>query len=461
MRRLPLTVLVIAVVISAGGLGRSGPWRAGPPIIVKQLGLVSADAPRTDHAEAWLSIDPTNPARAVVVAIAGSGSQSVVYTTSDAGKSWRRGSHIGPEPERFPGLDPVAAFGHDGSVYFATVSPFRVWRSGDGGASWQGPAFVPGRSYDWEFLAVRSGPNGRDTIYAVAKTPIKIFGHLANDVLALSRSIDGGQTFEAPRLLLPDPTKSIIHIPGSLLVTPDGRLLLSVMTHDVPVADPVLIKNHVWILRSDDGGRTFADPVPAVPTVVHGNRGDLLKMGKSLAPAALALDTAQRSPYRGRLYLSFLSVVDNRLQVMVATSNDTGRTWTPAIKVNDDSGSANHSNPAIAIDDQGAVAVLWNDRRADPSDLCFRATVSASVDGGATYLPSVPLVANGTCPLGRGGVPPYDLDSFRGRYLNGGETQGLAPLPGGKFLVVFIDEVAAALQLRSATIEVSRASTSR
>src|SRR5262249_5526396 len=217
-----------------------------------------------------------------------------------------------------------------------------------------------------------------------------------------------------------------------------GELLVSFIAHDAPVADPVTIKNHIWVIRSNDGGRTFDEPVPVAPSVVYGNAGDELRMLKSLAGARLGMDSAPASPDRGRLYLSYLTVLDGRLQVLVAASSDTGRTWRAPVKVNDDTGAANHSNPEIAVNDRGAVAVLWNDRRADPNDLCFRATVTASVDGGASFLPNVPLERTGTCPVGAGPRPSQSLGGFTGRYVQGGETQGLAALPAGKFMAVYL-----------------------
>jgi len=417
---------------------------------------VSADAPTVNHAEAWLAVNARNPARAVVAALADRGTGSVVYATADSGKTWRRGSPKDSGEDSFPGLDPVVAFDDQGTVYFATISPFRVWRSSDGGITWEGPALVPGRSFDREFLALRLVPNGSDTIYAMGKTPITIFGDIANDALALSRSVDGGQTFEAPRLILPDPTRSIIHTAGGMFVVPDGRLLISFMAHDVPVTDPALLKNHVWLLRSENGWE-FADPVPIASTVVHGNRGDVLKMSKSLAVAGIAMDTAHGSPHRGRLYGSFLTVLDDRLQVMIAASGDTGRTWDPPVKVNDDQLTANHSNPAMAINDKGTLAVLWNDRRSDPKDLCFRTTVSASLDGGRTFLPNQPLVNHDTCPIGREPPNSSRLNSFGGRYLNGGETQAFAAIPGGGFLVVFIAEYHQVMQLQAAVVSIAAA----
>ena len=449
-----LLILVIVAGLPAGIARRQDPV-APAAIVVRQTGVVSTDAPGIRHAEPWLAVDPRDPAHAVAVAIV-EGGQSVAYATFDGGLRWRRGVAGGAARERFPGIDPVVAFDDEGTAFLATISPFRVWRSGDGGLTWQGPALVPGRSYDREYLAIRFVPNAPDTLYALAKTPIHVFGHLASDALALSRSTDMGQTFESPRLLLPDPTTSIVHVAGGLVVVPDGGLVVSFVAHDAPLRDPVTINNHIWILRSKDGGRTFSDPVPAARTIVYGNRGDELKMLKSLAGARVAFDTAQASPHRGRLYVSFLTVLEGRLQVMVASSNDTGRTWRPPVKVNDDTGSANHSNPDIAVGDRGDVAVAWNDRRADPNDLCFRTTVSVSVDGGATFLPNAPLTRNASCPLGHDPKPAAGLGGFTGRFMQGGETQGLAAVPGGRFLAVYVGGGTSTMQLHSATIEVRR-----
>ena len=76
--------------------------------------------------------------------------------------------------------------------------------------------------------------------------------------------------------------------------------------------------------------------------------------------------------------------------MLVGASGDGGRSWGAPVGV-DDAGGADQDTPQIAVDGRGVVAVTWNDRRDDPEGLCFRARASASLDGGATFLPSVPL----------------------------------------------------------------------
>jgi hypothetical protein len=109
------------------------------------------------------------------------------------------------------------------------------------------------------------------------------------------------------------------------VVAPNGDLFVSFMAHDAPITDLATIKNHIWVMHSTDGGRTFAEPVPAAASVVYGNKGDELQRLKSLAVARLVMDTACASAFRGRLYLAYLTALDGRLQVMVAASSDSGR----------------------------------------------------------------------------------------------------------------------------------------
>jgi len=447
-------ILAVAVPASMGAwMATGGPSSQGPAISVELGPIVSADAPKADHVEPWLAVNPRKPGHAIAVSIGGSG--SAAYVTVDGGNSWTRGRQSEPKADWFPGIDPVVTFDGQGKPYLATVSPFRVWRSNDGGHQWEGPVVIPGRAYDREYLASRGVAASVDTLYAVGRTALTVFGHSIDGAIGLARSIDGGRTFDFPRLLLPDPARSIIHTVGGIIATIDGTILISYMAHDAPVRDSALLQNHIWVIRSDDGGRRFADPVAAGASVVHGNRGDLLGVAKDVSTASLAMDTVRASPFRGRAYLSWLTVQEGRGQVMVAASSDTGRTWGPPVRVNDEMGSANHSNPMIAAN-AGVVAVMWNDRRADPNDLCFRATVSASVDGGASFLPNVPLVRDDTCPIGRRQPSGFRMEGFRERYLSGGETQGIAPLPGGAFLAVFMEEGDGALRLRAARVQVLR-----
>jgi len=466
-RRLPwrlwilsLAVAVVAFLLTLMTRAAGAALQAGGPTIAVRLGsIITIDASETDHVEPWVAVDPRRPNRVIAAAIA-QGSNSVVYASEDTGNTWVRGGIGAAASNTFAGIDPVVVFNGRGIAYFATSPPFHVWSSEDGGRVWNAPTVVPGRGYDRQFLAVRPGGPAGDTLFAVGRIEMTVFGPDVNGAIAVAQSADGGATFGFPRIFLPDPTRSIIHIPGGVVATSDGKVMISYMAHDRPVLDGALLRNHIWVMRSDDGGRRFADPVAVSPSVLHGNRSGRILAAKSASIAAIAMDTASSSPWRGRVAVSWLTRHEGRLQVMVATSSDTGRSWTEPVRVNDDSTGANHSTPVVAVH-YGVIVVLWNDRRADPGDLCFRATVSASLDGGVTFLPNVAVPVAETCPLRTGSPLTERNRSFRERWLNGGETQGLVPIGAGAFLAVTVEEVRGALQLRAARIEVSGRFTGR
>jgi hypothetical protein len=54
--------------------------------------------------------------------------------------------------------------------------------------------------------------------------------------------------------------------------------------------------------------------------------------------------------------------------------------------------------PAIAVNNDGVVAVAWYDRRDNPDNLGYFERLSASLDGGVTWLPSIRVSANANLP---------------------------------------------------------------
>jgi hypothetical protein len=88
------------------------------------------------------------------------------------------------------------------------------------------------------------------------------------------------------------------------------------------------------------------------------------------------------------------------MDVMVQHSDNDGASWSPAVRVNDDTGTASQFNPRISLDPTtGYLAVGWYDCRNDRGnhrggdtngapndDVMIYGTVSK--DGGDTFLPN-------------------------------------------------------------------------
>jgi hypothetical protein len=417
--------------------------------------LISADDPARQHVESWLAMNPRDPLNLIAASmVLGEHEFVAAYASRDGGKSWVRASHGAAAGKDFDGGDPAVAFDASGNAYLSTAAPaFGVWKSTDGGRTWGEPAMVPGAGYDRTFVACDRSSRGsfRGRLYAVGKMPITVFGHHGTDVIAFSSSRDGGASFAFPRLLLPAPDKELLHIVSDLLVTPDGRVILALETFEPPPPGAQLLAGRINIVTSDDGGQTFSEPRRMAVIHQYGHAREAQSV-KGLGGAQLALDTSPGAR-RGTLYAVWLDAGDGSYQVMTAASPDGGATWSQPVRVNDNEGASNQSNPAIAVDGEGVVGVSWNDRRADPTDLCYQPYFAASVDGGVSFSPNVEVSQDLTCPAGSHAEgTPLDSDY---RYLNGGDTQGIVGLPQGGFHLAWINAGAAQMQLWSTIVAVA------
>jgi len=451
------TILASAALALLGVGPLPAPPPARPPrITVLPSVLISADDPARQHVESWLAMNPRDPLNLIAASmVLGEHEFVAAYASRDGGKSWVRAAHGSAAGKDFDGGDPAVAFDAGGNAYLSTAAPaFGVWKSTDGGRTWGEPAMVPGAGYDRTFVACDRSSRGsfRGRLYAVGKMPITVFGHRGTDVIAFSSSRDDGASFAFPRLLMPAPDKELLHIVSDLLVTPDGRVILALETFDPPPPGAQLLAGRINLVTSDDGGQIFSDPRQMAVIHQYGHARESQSV-KGLGGAQLALD-ASPGARRGTLYAVWLDAADGNYQVMTAASPDGGTTWSRPVRVNDNEGASNQSNPAIAVDGVGVVGVSWNDRRADPTDLCYQPYFAASADGGASFSPNVEVSQELTCPAGSHAEgTPLDSDY---RYLNGGDTQGIVGLPQGGFHLAWINGGAGQMQLWSTIVAVAR-----
>jgi hypothetical protein len=451
MRNLGIGGCVLAgwIVLSA-----ASPAEGGAGYRVGASTVISADDAASRHVESVLAIDPRAPRRLVTASVVfGTRGGVAVYASQDGGASWVRGVH-GPHAETaFGELDPALAFDEHGDVWLATIGQgVQVWRSRDGGKSWDGPRTIPG-SWDRPWIAAVG-----ERLFVVGKLPITVFGQRAQDVLAIAIADGDLATFGAPRLLLPDPTRELLNVPSDVVVTPGGELVvgLQLFAPEMVKAGPLLTGNYATAISN--GGRLSA-PRPGPTFHTFGHRAEE-KSAFGYGFARLAIDRSA-GPRSGRLYMTFLDVVDGHYRVAASWSADSGEHWTAPVRVDDGTMASDASNPAIAVDGSGVVGVVWNDRRDDPSERCFRTYFAVSTDGGASFSPNQRVSDRFTCPLGAppsdGGTriapdPSIDAIASQYRFKNGGDTQGIVGLPEGGFVLAWIDGGAGELALRATTI---------
>ena len=397
-----------------------GPGGA-PALQIEGVRPLTSDVPPFPLVETFLAVNPLDPDNLLASAMATTAETSVVYGSRDGGDTWSLLS--GPDGNTFPGGDPMLVFDGSGRAYFSTITPeMHVWRSEDGGRTWLGPSIVgEGKAADRQWVAASREPT-RETLplYAAAKTPEP--GGSRGEVLLFTVSRDGGASFAEPTLMPLD--SGYLQVATDLLVRDDGAVVLPFLVNYGRVPGPEEVyRGRRWTLVSGDGGKSWTGPFPVAGNLQYGNRSwDLAMMG--LGGGGLAQDLSD-GPHDGSIYMTWAALLDGHLQIVLTRSVDGGRSWSEPVRVNDGGPESNHSTPAVAVNYEGLVLVSWNDRRHDPEELCFRHYVALSADGGRSFGPGRPVTEEQTCP-GRGS-----------RWLNGGDTQGLAALPDGSFRTVW------------------------
>lgn len=144
--------------------------------------------------------------------------------------------------------------------------------------------------------------------------------------------------------------------------------------------------------RSVDGGATFG------PTSYP--FGEALGVAK--IPSPLPNESFRTNPFPsietdptrpGNVYVVATDDDDtpsaaDAANIFFARSTDSGATWQPRVKLNDDGLDRNQFFPWMAVSERGTIAVVWYDTRDDPLNHLLDIYYTISRDGGVTWSPN-------------------------------------------------------------------------
>ena len=373
-RLIVLTTLVNVVVLGAAA-GRAGP---GGPAPTWNRSDVRVSDPRSQFSggqknlyEPTIAIDPKNPNRMIAFAIdlstqnedPGVYSTNRAFRSTDGGRSWTDmgGMRWGKGIAGIDGGDPGVFFDGDGTAYFVGLADppdeFRyiyVWRSTDAGKSWRRP--VPA------VKPIRD--DGADVCTSYDKEWISP-GRKAGEILLTYT----GSTFSCS-------------LQETLAPAGAGDLALMVPNSDVSI----------YLKRSRDGGQTWGE----ARRIWDGYAlGAVPKLGRDrtlyVAFWASSLASTVPCPTQGAILPFHRGAFGT---IVVATSNDDGRTWryvhqdvcnvvvASFIKPGEYTGG--NFLPALAVDPTTNIAyVAYPTFRALENR--FTIEVITSTDGGATW----------------------------------------------------------------------------
>ena len=414
-----LTLLTLAVL------------SAGPDVQVSR----ESDFP---HVEMTIAAHPSDPKKLVAGSMfLGGEFGTTVYSSTDGGTTWSPG---GLAESIDTDADPWVVYTPRGTALYVVLPqnpmpnaagklhmPIVLYRSEDG-RPWQKPVLLGTEGgYDHPVMAAdpRSG-----RVYVAGLT-----GRV--DRLELFRSDDDGRTFGPPRLMVQAAPEGPGMITSGLAFLADGTLVHSYSSGDI--ANEGSEKGN-WVMLSRDGGETFSEPVLAGRQVWSPKSADQEHRSRLASSPHLAAAG-------DRIYLVWTDYRSGLAQAVLTSSADRGKTWSEPKPVAGTLPEGAYSfQAALAVNKDGVLGVSWLDTRNHPGTDRYDAWFSASLDGGATFLPAVRLSSESSDPLGIGNQAPSPgaiMDSkktIRVAFLNalssfphGGDYVGLAAAADGAF----------------------------
>ena len=282
----------------------------------------------------------------------GGGIRVSVTKSVDGGKTWTSPYNMPMFTSGITGQSDPWLVWHDGTIYFAyleysisgpSLSQITVARSDDYGASWTPVKATYGNFFaDKETMAISD--NG--TIYVVYDD-IDLNSALGDADIRLSRSIDGGQTFqEICNITEQDPWRCFPYI----ALSSENDLYTSWLY----IEPATLNWGNIEVARSLDGGFTFQE------SRFINNDGNY----STSAPGKITLPVI-RFDQNDRLYVLWADGFDggqNSFDVYLRYSDNYGETWSPRIRVNPTI-QGNQWNPEMTIGTDGRLHIIYYDEQ--------------------------------------------------------------------------------------------------
>jgi hypothetical protein len=325
--------------------------------------------------EPSLCIDPTNPNRIAIGwrqfnTTNSNFRQAGFAFSTNGGISWTFGGTLQTNVFR---SDPVLASDAEGRFYYLSLyqppSTFQcdIWRSTNGGASWQQLGQAAGGDKPWMTIDKTSGP-GHGNIYQDWDTSS------VTGTRDFSLSYDGGLTWTNPFVIQNTPFF------GTLDVGPEGQVYLLGNNNGT----------QFWLNRSTNA------PNRSVPfvfdlTVQVDLGGNLLgdtppNPGGLLGQAWVAVDRSTNQTHGNVYALCSTGNTLSECDVMFARSTNGGANWSAPLRINTDPGTnAFHWFGTLAVAPNGRVDVCWYDTRNDTNNVYSELYYCSSLDGGLTW----------------------------------------------------------------------------
>ncbi|MCF8378131.1 MAG: T9SS type A sorting domain-containing protein [Bacteroidales bacterium] len=336
--------------------------------------------------EPSIAFDPTNPDRMVIGwrqfdNVNNSFRQAGFGYTSDGGETWTFTGSINPGIFR---SDPVLDSDAEGNFFYNSLTVQNddywcdVYKSENGGQSWDNGTFAQGGDKQWMSIDKTGGP-GSGNIYHFWSTASIC------DPDFFTRSANSGASFE-----------DCISIPGgpywgTTAVGPEGELYVCGKRWN----DFMLAKSSNAQFGGEEITWDFNYSVVELDGDIVGFGGYNCPNPNGLLGQTIIAVDSSGGPTHGNVYI-LCSVerysINDPLDVMFTRSEDGGLNWSSPVRVNDDFTNNTYQwFGTMSVAPDGRIDVVWLDTRENPGQLYSVLYYAYSHDAGNTWSENLPL----------------------------------------------------------------------
>lgn len=318
-----------------------------------------------------------------------------LHVSLDGGATWEQTGIPVPAGEEPKCYAPDVAFSTDGSMHLSYVTlaglgnrPHAVWMvtSEDGGKTLSDPVRALGPlSFQVRIVADTKVP---DRIYMTwleaQDTGTYAFPEPGYPIMFKS-SDDGGRTWSDP-VRISDPDRLRV-VAGSPAIGPDGTLYVAYLD----LLDDVLDYAGA---HQGNGGQPYDGPWQLV--MARSGDGGATWTESVIEPELVPSERivvflpdfpSVAADRDGVVYAAFHDAALGDADVWLWKSEDGGRTWSRGARVNDtgEGDGTTQNLPKLGVAPDGRLDVVYYDRRADPDDVMTDVSLQSSTDGGKSF----------------------------------------------------------------------------
>lgn len=371
-----------------------------------------------------LAVDPTNEEFVVAASrVDGPEFDCALHVSGDGGRSWLPAREVAVVPE---GAErcyaPEVAFDAHGRLYFLFVGlhgegnePMGAFlvSSDDRGRTWSEPRQVLGGHRYMVRLAMDRDHGERGRLHlvwleATSPPPTGGFGPPPNPVMA-AHSDDGGRSWSEP-VQVSDPDRERVVAPA-VAVGSDGSVHVAYYDLEDDVRDYQGLEGPSWEGRWSLVVSSSEDGGDTFDRhrVVDDSvvHGERVMLIFTTPPPAVAADGD------GRLVAAWPDARHGDRDVLARRSLDGGESWEAPVRVNDDEIGNGRAQllPQLDVGPHGRVDAVFYDRRADPDNIRQHLYYAYSTDFGTSFSDNVRVTAEASDS--RTG-PTYPIPSAQG-----------------------------------------------